>query len=410
MMVDLPEPSPGAQIWTRSKKRVLREEAHQGTSSQAEGAAGASQGAQGSGTEAHLGVLELPAVSQSQDAIPDPRLHLRVSSKRLQISLQDILAESWSRNLCSVSVSLPERALVGRERPAGVDEAGGPRPREAREEGMSSLGCDGRSPTLSKGEPPEKGLLSSPDSATAEPRKKSRMCGALSEGGEGIGGQSPGGDSPQSVGGPPEDANMESLGGPHSPLSPTCSGPGDPSGSWVTSALPTVGNGAWPGSPRGPVRLLLPSAGESVCLAPRDPPQSPAPCWGVCGEASAEQPEAENTLGAGSDRGLARSHSQEELGVEAQPVSRGRWGPGPPAASDTQASSLEPLASLSCPPEPVASKARSGPFRGISKWTKKLRRGPAPDAQARGTDRSSGNSSQDRSEESSSGDCPKLVS
>ncbi|XP_071073272.1 SPOC domain-containing protein 1-like [Dasypus novemcinctus] len=418
---DLPGASSGALVWAGSGKRAFREEARGDASSQAGGAAGAGQGAEGSGTKACLVVLELQARGQSQDAIPDPRLHRQVpavpaqgtlASKRLQISLHDILVESQSRNLGGLPVGLPDGAPVGRQGPAGAAEASCPRPREATEARVTSLGCDGRSPTLSKEEPPKRGLPSSPGPATSRARKNSRMDGALSQGGEGAGGvlwlgHSSGEGSPRPVGGPPEDANVEPLGGPRSPLFSTW--PGDPGGSWMASALPASGNGTQPGSPHGPFGLLLPGGGHSPRPAPQEPPQSPALCWGVSGEASAEPREAERVVGAGSDCGLAPSYNQEELEVEAQPVSRGRRGQGAPAATDTCAGSVELLGCLGFPPEPAASKAPTDPFGGRRRsQCAKMRSRPAPQAQVPDAGRSSGNANQDQPEESSSGGCAKL--
>lgn len=142
--------SPGAHVSACRRKRVLGEEAHGGASSRAEGAPRA-----GVKAKANLVVLELPVSRQSQDSVPGPRLHTQLptapaqgrppASKRLQLSLHSILDEDWARNLCSMSGGLPERGLVGRERPAEVAKASCPRPREAGEGGCSP-GCDGRRP------------------------------------------------------------------------------------------------------------------------------------------------------------------------------------------------------------------------------------------------------------------------
>ncbi|KAB1268570.1 SPOC domain-containing protein 1, partial [Camelus dromedarius] len=270
LVLNLPGESSGVPVWAGSRKKVFREEAHGGASSQAVGACGTSLEAQD-----HLVVPGLQAVRQSQDWVLGPRLHNLMPTvpaqgraqapKRLQISLHDILAGGWPRNLCSISVG------------AG---------------------------------------------------KKSRKCEAHSEGGERAGGilwldQSPGGDKPQSVGGPPQGADMESVGGPCNPLSSkdTGSGPGDPGEVWVGCAsgtkkfeyLPTAGAGAQPGSPCDPVGSPLPSEGESLRPPARDPPLSPALCLGVSGKASTECQEAKHIVGAGDDHGPATSHNQEEL-------------------------------------------------------------------------------------------------
>lgn len=347
---DLPGGSSGAPVWVGSRKRVLREEAQQGASSQVVGAPGTSLEA-----KAHLVVLGLQAMGESQDSVPGPRLHIQLptvpahrraqASKRLQVTMHNILAGSWPRNLCSVSVGT---------------------------------------------------------------RQKSRRSEAPSED-EGADdflwlGQSPGGDKPQSVGDSPQGADVESLGGPCSPLSckDTGCGPGDSGGSWMSCAsgiekfeyLPTAEGGTQPGSPCDPVRSPLRSGGESLHPAARDPPQSPVPCLGVSGKPSTEQQEARHIAGPGGGDGPATSHNQEELEVKAQPVSGGMPGQGLTAAL-----------------QPVASKASSGPCMGQrrSKCAKQLRRSPVPHAQDQGTDRCPDDSSQDQAEESSPGDCPKLV-
>ena len=344
----LPGESSGAPVWVGSRKRVLREEAHQNASSQVVGAPGTS-------LEAEV-VLGLQAMGESQDSVPGPRLHIQPptvpahgraqASKRLQVTMHDILAGSWPRNLCSASVGT---------------------------------------------------------------RKKSRRSEAPSEEEEGADGflwlgQSPGGDKPQSVGDSPQGADLESLGGPCSPLSckDTGCGPGDPGGSWMSYAsgvekfeyLPTAEGGTQPGSPCDPVRSPLPSGGESLQPAARDSPQSPVLCLGVSGKASTEQKEARHIVGPGGGDGPATSHNQEELEVKAQPVSGEMPGQGLAAAL-----------------QPVASKASSGPSMGRrrSKCAKQLSRGPVPHAQDQGTDRCPDDSNQDQAEESSPGGCPKLV-
>ncbi|XP_057410021.1 SPOC domain-containing protein 1 isoform X3 [Balaenoptera acutorostrata] len=343
----LPGESSGAPVWVGSRKRVLREEAHQNASSQVVGAPGTS-------LEAEV-VLGLQAMGESQDSVPGPRLHIQPptvpahgraqASKRLQVTMHDILAGSWPRNLCSASVGT---------------------------------------------------------------RKKSRRSEAPSEEEEGADGflwlgQSPGGDKPQSVGDSPQGADLESLGGPCSPLSckDTGCGPGDPGGSWMSYAsgvekfeyLPTAEGGTQPGSPCDPVRSPLPSGGESLQPAARDSPQSPVLCLGVSGKASTEQKEARHIVGPGGGDGPATSHNQEELEVKAQPVSGEMPGQGLAAAL-----------------QPVASKASSGPSMGRrrSKCAKQLSRGPVPHAQDQGTDRCPDDSNQDQAEESSPGGCPKL--
>lgn len=413
-----PKAGSGARVWAGRRKRVLRKAANGSASSKTGSAPGASLE-----EEAHLVVLELQALGQSQISVPDPKLHVCMPtvppqgkawpSKRLQVSLYNILDESWPGNLCSRSVGLPEGALVGRETPAGVEEGSCPRPKEAGEDGRSSQGCDGRSPTLSKEKLLKRDLPSSSGAAPVRARKKSRRREACSEGGEGASdflglGQSPGGANPQCVRGPPQGADLESLGGPCSLLSSkdTGSGPEDPGGNFVGCALetekfkyfPVLGDGAEPGSLYDPIEFLLPSGGESLRPAAQDPPESPASCLGRS-VASTEQQEVEHVVGAGGDDGLVIS--QEELNVKTQPVSRAWAGQGLTAPTDTLASSVEP----------AASKAHSGLSMGQRRSKcAKLRKGLVLCAQDQGTDRSLDNSNQDQPAESSPGGCPKLVS
>ncbi|XP_021540091.1 SPOC domain-containing protein 1 [Neomonachus schauinslandi] len=409
----VPGASPGARVRAGSRKRVLREETHRGTRSQAGGAPGARLEA-----EAHLMALELQAVGQSQDLVPGPQLHFQQpivpaqgkarAFKRLQVSLHDILTESWPGNPCSVPVGLPDRALVGRERLAGVGTMSCTGPGEARV-GRS----DERGPTLSKEEPLKRSLPSSPGPAPVGARKNNRKYAARSEGREGAGGflwsgQSPGEDNPPCEGGSPPCADLESLGdlcGPLSPKEGEGSGSGDPSGTCVGCVsgtekfeyLPAAGNGAQPGSPCDPVGVPLPDGGESRRPAAWDPPQSSALCLGA---ASTEWQEAEPRAGAGCDDDPAVSPSQAELEVKAQPESRGRLGQGPPAPTDSPSSSLVP----------ATSKAHSGPSTGQrrSKYAKRSRRGPMPRVQQPGADRSADDSSQEQPEESRPGSFPKL--
>ncbi|KAM5269569.1 SPOC domain-containing protein 1 isoform 1-T3 [Hipposideros larvatus] len=410
---DLPGTSSEAQVWAGREEWVLREGAHQVASSPAGGTPGASLEA-----EAHLVVLELQAVGQSRDSVPGPKLHTGLpavptqgraqASRRLQNSLYDILNESWPGNLCSLPVGLPDRALVGRESLAGVKKVG--------EGGKSALGCDGRSPTLSKEKPLKRDLPSSPGPAPVRARKRSRKCAFCSEGGEGAGGflqlgQSPVGANPQCVGGPPQDADWESLGGLCSSLSlkDTGSGPGDPGGSYVVCASGTekfeyllaVGGGAQPDSSYDPVEFPLPSGGKALRPAAQDPPQSPALCLEVSGNASTKQREAEQVMGTGGDDGPVASHNQEEMEVKAQTVSMDWAGQVLSAPAYTPASSQEP----------ATSKAHLALSMGQRRSKDaKMGRGPVPCAQEQGTDRSSDNSNQDQPEKSSSGGCPKLVS
>uniref|UniRef100_A0A8C8YEI0 SPOC domain-containing protein 1 n=1 Tax=Prolemur simus TaxID=1328070 RepID=A0A8C8YEI0_PROSS len=395
---DLPGASSGARVWAGSRKRTLRQEARRGASSQTGVAAGAG-----------LGILELQAGGQGQDSMQlctVPAQRRDQASKRLQVSLHDILAEKCARNLCSMPGCLPKRAVVSRERPAGVEEASCSRPREARGGGMSSPGCGGRCPMLSNEEPPERGLPGSPAPAPLRARKKSRKCWVCSEGGEGAGGG-----KRQCVGGPPQAADLESLAGPPRPLSPkdTGSGSGDPGGRWAGCApgtekfgcWPAAGDGTQPGRPHGPVGFLVPSGGEAP---------SPALGLGASGLASAVQQEAEHGMGAGSAEDLVVSHDQEELEVKAQPASKGRPGQGLAAPADICASSPEPLGSLSSSLEPAASKACSGPSMGQRRFecAKTVKREPMPCAGDQDADRSTDNPNQDEPEKSSPRGCPTL--
>ncbi|XP_066122661.1 SPOC domain-containing protein 1 [Saccopteryx bilineata] len=410
--VSFPRASPGARVGAGRRKRVFREEAHRTISSQAGGAPGASLEA-----EAHMVVLGLQAAGRSQDSVPGPELHVQLptvpsqggswASKRLQISLHNILDEKWARNLCSMSVRLPGRALAGREKPAGVEKASFPRSREVRE--------GGRSPTLSKEEPPQRELssLQGPDPVRAE--EKSRKCKACSESKEGVGGflwlgQNPGRDNTQGVGDSPQGANLESLGGLSSPLSPKDSGSGSrgssgsclgcASGTEKVKYLLAAGVGAQLGSPHDPDEFSLPSGEDTLRPVAQDPPRSLALCLGVSGKASTEWQESEQvTLGAGGDDGPATAYNQEDLETKAQPVSRRRLRQGLMAPEDTPAGS----------PESADSKACSGSFMGQrgSKCAK-LGRGPVPPAEGQGPDRSPENFIQDQAAASSPGVFPKL--
>uniref|UniRef100_A0A2K6RM63 SPOC domain-containing protein 1 n=1 Tax=Rhinopithecus roxellana TaxID=61622 RepID=A0A2K6RM63_RHIRO len=416
-----PGASSGPRVRAGSRRKIPRKEARRGASSQAVGAAGVCPG-----------VMELLAVGESRGSMPGPGLHMQppsvpaqgrdLTSKRLQVSLCDILDDSCPRKLCSRSAGFPERALVCRERLAGVEEVSCPRPGEARDGGMSSPGCDRRSPTLSKEEPPGRPLISSPGPVPVRVRKKWRKQGTNSECWEGAGGflwldQSPRGDNLLSVGDPPQGADLQSLGGPCRPPSPkdTGSGPGEPGGSGAGCAsgtekfgyLPATGGGAQPGSPCGPVLFPVLSRGESVSSAAQAPPQSAALCLGASAQACAEQQEALCVVRAGSDEGRAPAQDQEELEAKAQPASRGRLEQG---LADTGASSWEHLGRLSSSLDPEASRACSGPLmeQRRSKGTKNLKKGPVPCAQDQGADGSSDNSHQDRPEEPSLGGCPRL--
>uniref|UniRef100_A0A7N5JRD6 SPOC domain containing 1 n=1 Tax=Ailuropoda melanoleuca TaxID=9646 RepID=A0A7N5JRD6_AILME len=358
--------------------------------------------------------LELQAVGPSQDVVPGPQLHCQLpivpaqgkarAFKRLQVSLHDILAERWPRNPCSVSVGLLGRALIDRERLAGVGTTSCPGPGEAR--GGRS---DERGPTLSKEEPPKRSLppLLGPAPVGA---RKHRQHEARSDGGERAGGllwfgQSPGGDNPLCEGGPAPGAGTD-LGGPLSPKD-TGAGSGEPGGTCVGCVsgtekfeyLPAAGNGTQPASPPDPVGVPLLDGGESPQPAAWDPSQSSALCLGASGEAPTERQETEQLLGAGSRDGLTLSHSQEGLEVKAQPESRGRLGQGPLAPTDSPSSF----------PEPASSRARSGPSVGQrrSKYAKRSRKSPVPRAQHQGADRSAHDSSQDEPEESRPGSFPK---
>uniref|UniRef100_A0A2K6TU05 SPOC domain-containing protein 1 n=1 Tax=Saimiri boliviensis boliviensis TaxID=39432 RepID=A0A2K6TU05_SAIBB len=414
-----PGTSSGPQVRAGSRRKIPRKEAHQAASSWAEGAAGVCPG-----------VSELLAMGQSQGSRPGPGLHMQPPSvpaqgraltfKRLQVYLCDILADSCPRKLCHRSAGLPERALVCRERLAGVKEVSCPRSREARDGGMSSPGCDRRSPTVRKEEPHGRPPTSSPGPASVRVRKKSRKQEAHLEGGEGAGSflwldWSPGGDKPLSVGDPPQGADLASLGGPcrdtgSGPAEPGGSGAGCASGTEKFGYLPAAGDGAQPGSPHGAVGFPAPSGGESLSPAAQAPPQSAALCLGVSARASAEQREAVHVVRAGGDEGRAAVQDQEEPQVKGQPASRGRLEQGPAAPADGCVGSLESLGGPSCSLDPEASKACSGPFteQRRSRDAKKLKKGPVPCAQDQGADRSLDNAHQDRPEEPGPGGCPRL--
>ncbi|XP_048671830.1 SPOC domain-containing protein 1 isoform X1 [Marmota marmota marmota] len=399
----MPDLKSEAQVWAWSRKRGLMEGSHPGASSQAGGA-----------SEASLEVLELPALEQGQDSRPGPRLHVQLPPgpaqgsaqlpQRLQVSLHDILHTRCLRDLCSTSPGLPKRAQVGRERLTGAKGASSPRPREVGDEDMCSPGCDGRNPTLNKEAPPGRGLPSSPGPMRS--RRKSRKCRAFSKRRKGADGflwldQSLGGNS-QSVGGSPQGADLESLGGPCRPPSPKDAGPRDPVGSWVARAsgaeecehLPAAGYQAQPGSPHGSVGFPVPFGEESLRPTAQDLLLNPVLCLEVPGGASTEQQEAEPLLGVGAE-------NQEELEAKAQPAPGERLGWELAAPADACSSSPESLDIFSSSLE----SATIGPLAG----QRRLRRGPAFGAQEHSTDTHSDHPCQDEPEEASPGGCPRLL-
>nr|XP_040144226.1 SPOC domain-containing protein 1-like [Ictidomys tridecemlineatus] len=384
------------------------EGSHPGASSQAGGA-----------SEASLEVLELPALEQGLDSRPGPRLHVQLPPvpaqgsaqplKRLQVSLHDILHPRCLRDLCSTSPGLRKRAQMGRERLTGAEGASSPRPREVGDEDACSPGCDGRNPTLHKEAPPGRGLPSSPGPMRS--RRKSRKCRAFSKGRKRADGflwldQSPDGDSP-SVGGSPQGADLESLGGPCRPPSPKDAGPGDPVGSWAARAsgaeecghLPAAGYQAQPGSPHGSVGFPVPLGEESLRPTAQALLLNPVLCLEVPGGTSTEQQEAEPLLGAGTE-------NQEELEAKAQPAPGERPGWELAAPADACSSSPESLDISSSSLESATSKADIGPLEG----QRRLRRGPAFGVQEHSTDTCSDHPCQDEPEEASPGGCPRLVS
>uniref|UniRef100_UPI004038B03F SPOC domain-containing protein 1 n=1 Tax=Callospermophilus lateralis TaxID=76772 RepID=UPI004038B03F len=377
------------------------EGSHPGASSQAGGA-----------SEASLEVLELPALEQGQDSRPGPRLHVQLPTvpaqgsaqlpKRLQISLHDILHTRCLRDLCSRSPGLPKRAQVDRERLTGAKGASSPRPREVGDEDTCSPGCDGRNPTLNKEAPPGRGPPSAPGPMRS--RRKSRKCRAFSKGRKGADGflwldQS------SSVGGSPQGADLESLGGPSRPPSPKDAGPRDPVGSWAARAsgaeecehLPAAGDRAQPGSPHGSVGFPVPFGEESLRPTAQDLLLNPVLCLEVPGGASTEPQEAEPLLGAGTE-------NQEELEAKAQPAPGERLGWELAAPADACSSSPESLDIFSSSLESATSQADIGPLEG----QRRLRRGPAFGAQEHSTDTRSDHPCQDEPEEASPGGCPRL--
>ncbi|XP_062046037.1 SPOC domain-containing protein 1 [Lepus europaeus] len=412
---------PGARTGAGTRKRVLRKKAAGDAGYKVGSAAGAS-----------LGVLEPPAVGQSGESTPGPRSRVRLHAapsrgraqacRRLRVSLYDVLAGHCPGSLCSRTAIL-QRAVLGRGRPAEVEEASGPGPQGAADGELGSPGCDGRSPTVSKEEPPGQGLLSSAGPAPRRARKRRRMGSRMGRARSKGRGQtasllrldlSPGGDSPQSGGELLQGADPESWGGSCRPLSPkdTGSGPGGAGGSLAGCSpgpgawgcLPTVGAG----SPSSPVGFPVPGGGESLQPEAPSPPPSPPLCLGVSGQ----QEVAEHSMWAADDHeGPTASHGREGLAPSAEsaastePVPEDGLGQGLAALLDPCASSLEPSGSRSCSPEPEASTACSDPFTELRS---KPRKGPEPCAQDCDADRRSDNSSQDQPGEPSPGGCSTL--
>ncbi|KAG8506879.1 SPOC domain-containing protein 1, partial [Galemys pyrenaicus] len=394
----LPGTSSEVPVGAGGRKRVLREEAHQSTAVtlrlEPE-------------PQAHLVLPKRQTLEQSQDSAPSREGHIQLPKeatqgrapafRRLQIAVQDILAEGWPTNVCGRPVSLPERALLSREGLARDRKVYCLRPRQAREGGGSSPGR-----SLSREEASQRALPSSGSPVLAGTIKKRRKYEACSEGGEGAGrlsrlGQSPGGDSPWFVA-PQPGAGLESLAGLCSPPSPKDpgSGPGDPNGCCVTRAaeaekldyLPSAGGGAQPGSPCEPAESPLLDGGEFLMPAAQGSLHSTVLCLEMSGEASTEQQEAGLSTGAGSDHGPFPSHNQELEVEEQQPVSSGSLGHGLVAPADTPISSLEPV-------------GPSGPCRRQrqSHCAEKLKNGPVPHTRDQHTNRSPDDKSQDQPEE-----------
>ncbi|XP_004679471.1 PREDICTED: SPOC domain-containing protein 1 [Condylura cristata] len=400
----LPGTSPGVPVWAGSRNRVPRERAHPGTAA----------AKLGRPPQAHLVLGELQTPGQSKDSAPGAGGHTQLPKeaaqgrapafRRLQIALRDILAEGWPTSECGRPGSLPERASKGSEELARDRKVYCLRPRQARAGGRRSRGCEGRS--RREEEASGGGLPSSRSPASVGTAQKKRQHEARSESGEGARSfrwpaQSPGGDSTW------RGAELEPWGGLCSPLSSKDPklGPGDPSGSCVGCVseaekleyLPSASSGAHPGSPCGPSESPLLEGGEFVLPAAQGFPHSLALCREVPGEASREQQEAGCSIGAGSDGGPVTLNNQEELEVEAQPVSSGSLGQGLVAPTDTPNSSLEP----------VASKASSASCRGQrkSQYAKKLGKGLVSH---QGTDRNPDKKCQDQLEEPGQGVYPRL--
>ncbi|XP_063092037.1 SPOC domain-containing protein 1 isoform X3 [Cavia porcellus] len=388
-----------------SRKRVRSGESRPGASLQAGDAAGASRAG-----------LELQAVGPSPSQLPPgPEQGSAGCSKRLQVSLCDILSTRCLRNLCSTLLGLPKRALADMEGPAEVELASCPRPRGVGGQGMSALSDKGSS-TLDKENFSERSLTPSPGPAPERARRKSRKSGSCPKGGQGANGflwldQSSGGDS-QSLGGSLEGADLRSLGGPCGHLCHEDTRLGDPGGSQAGCApgiagfeyLPAAGSGAQPGSPLSSHRLC---ADESCSPATQDFWWYSALCLEGPGWPSAEQQEVERVEGAGSEEGLAAPRGRH--GPEAQLAPRENLGQDLAVPSDTHACSPEPLGTLSFSPEATASEACTGPlaWRERGKCAEKLSGDPASCTREQPTDRSSDNSRQHKPEKASPEGCSR---
>ncbi|XP_010619878.1 SPOC domain-containing protein 1 isoform X1 [Fukomys damarensis] len=199
-------------------KSVHRGKSHPDVSLQAGAAAVASQRR-----------VELQAVGQgpSQRLPPGPPQGSTGCSKRLQVSLCDILTSRCLRNLCNTLPGLPKRAQAGVEWPAEVELTSCSSPREMGDQGISAPGGKRGSSTLNEEGFPGWALPTSRGPAPTRTRRKSRKSESCCRGEQGTGDvswleQSPGVDSPL------EGTNLASLGGPCSRLCQEDTRPGDP--------------------------------------------------------------------------------------------------------------------------------------------------------------------------------------
>ncbi|XP_012875949.1 PREDICTED: SPOC domain-containing protein 1 [Dipodomys ordii] len=372
----VPRLKPEVQVGAPSRKGVPRKEANGGEGWDAGGAAGARRG-----------LVEL-ALRGSQDSRPDLKLPTLPdqgspsTSRRSPVSLCDFLVTRCPSNLCSMAPGLQQKTVLVRvERQAGM-EGINCQPGEVQDEGMGFPGDRGRNSTHSqeKSQPLSSGL------APERARKRSRKCGASSQGEEEAGSVlwldgSPGGDGP-SVGGPPQTAHLESLRGSHSPFSSNDTG--DPE---ECEYSPNAGDQAQLGSTRSSDGSPGPCGGELCSLATQGSPQRPALGLAGPGPASTEQLEVQLMVG---------KEDQEGSEAQARPVCR--------ETTATAASSSEPWSGLSSSLEAATSKACTGLVirQRRSKCTEKLRMNTESCTQ----DRVTVHISQDSSEEASPGGCP----
>ncbi|XP_058516807.1 SPOC domain-containing protein 1 isoform X2 [Ochotona princeps] len=349
------------------------------------------------------------AGSQSPECLADPRPPGQLPAepagrqaqacRKLCVALCDFLAE---RCVCC-KPAVPQKALPSRERPAGVEKASG-----SRSGGLGSPECDRRTPTLSR----DKSLRKGP--ALKRARRSCRTGRTRPKRNEGAGSllqldASPSGNSPQSEGHSLHGADLAFLGGTCSPFYPAGVGSrsGDARGCQTGCApgpemweqSPSVGAQTPSGSLSGRADVLMSQGDRALPPATQAPPLSSALGLGESGQPSEERGGAELRAGAAGDHGpvTAQDSEQQTGSAELVPCTGLRQELVPLVST----CSAEPPGSLSCPLEPGASTACSGPFMGPRK--SKLRRGLEPGTQEQDADRRPADSGQREQEESGTG-------